>query len=148
MKCNEKFHDGSICGYEGIPTFDMKDQRWKCPACLKERPLPLQHDAMAPEEDGRVVCSQCGMHGRAPEDLFTECPGKGAHWSMGIAWCPCGEFGPAPKKHGETLSCKRCKAQYPPPPGPPQPGKRDHAIAIANMAARIAELEAALAKKE
>jgi uncharacterized protein YbaR (Trm112 family) len=104
MKCSK-------CKYQGIPTVhDGPDRYWKCPQCHKPRPLPLRHDPMPPEPDGRIVCSQCGMHG----DLtITECPGHGANWDTPIAWCTCGEFGPAPAKFGETLTCKRCGKQYP-----------------------------------
>jgi hypothetical protein len=93
-----------------IPSVFVKDDYWKCPQCGNPRPLPLRHDPMPPEPDGRVVCSQCGMHGDLTK---TECPGHGANWGEPVAWCTCGEFGPAPAKFGETLTCKRCGKQYP-----------------------------------
>ena len=108
------------CGYEGIPTqHDQETAHWKCPVCHKPLKTPLVHDPMPDPDAGDVMCAMCGMRGKAAADLSTPCPGHGPHWGLRIAWCTCGEWGPAPKPPATHATCRRCGQPYPyyaPPP--------------------------------
>lgn len=105
------------CGYDGIPSAHHEGQEgvWVCPLCGQPRSNPDEHDPMPPNEDGKLVCAQCGMWGMKPADLKkTPCPGQppGGGGSS-VAWCLCGEYGPAPQRVEDRKPCKRCGKLFP-----------------------------------